>query len=141
MIVKRGSKPVVRRKWRLSTAKTNPEILELRAFLKNKPVGRKSVVIKIKSVFILWGTNMYEEESKSTTYSDGRIEVYKKEIRHDNGLTTFFLAVIAISLSITTSWLIFSGARNNNEAKDSRGGTVTVQESPSYMRTNQGSGN
>lgn len=141
MIVKHGSKPVVKGKSRLSTAKANPEILDLRAFLNRKSGNRKLVAIRRKSVFILWGVSMYQRQDKHIIHEDGREEWIKSESYSDSGLLTFFAACLSISLSILTCHLIISGAKNSNEAKDSRGGTVTVQESPSYMRTNQGSGN
>jgi hypothetical protein len=136
MITKYGSKPIGERISRLSTAAPNPEILELRAFLRRKPVVNKSVAIKRKKVFILWGGGMYQREDKHIIHDDGREEWVKKECYSDNGLMTFFLACMAISISITSCYLIVSGARNN-EAKDSRGGTGTIQESSSYLRKNQ----
>lgn len=140
MITKYGSKPVGEGISKLSTAKLNPEILELRAFLKSRSVARKSVAIKRKKVFILWGGGMYQREDKHIIHDDGSEEWVKKECYSDSGLMTFFLACIAISLSITSCHLIVSGARNNNEAKDSRGRIGTIQESSSHLRKNQGTG-
>lgn len=83
---------------------------------------------------------MYQREDKYIIHDDGSEEWVKKECYSDSGLMTFFLACIAISLSITSCHLIVSGARNNNEAKDSRGRIGAIQESSSHLRKNQGTG-
>lgn len=140
MITKYGSKPVNKGILGLSTTKSDSQILDIRTFLKGNPNTKRSVAIKRKSVFILWGGGMYEREDKHIIHDDGREEWVKKESYSDSGLITFFMACIAISLSITTCYLIVSGAKNNNETKNSGGGISTVQQPASNMREDKRSG-
>lgn len=140
MITKHGSRVVNKGIPRLSTTKSDPEILGIRTFLKGNPSTKRSVAIKKKSVFIPWGGGMYEREDKHIIHDDGREEWVKKESYSDSGLITFFMACIAISLSITTCYLIVSGAKNNNEAKNFGGRASTVQQPASNMREDKRSG-
>lgn len=140
MITKYGSKPVGERISKLSTAKLNPEILELRAFLKSRSVVKKLVAIRREKIFILWGGGMREEESKSVTYPDGRIEVYRKEVKYGNGILTLAGGMASLALVMIAVNLIISGASDRREAENFRRGIIPVQESSSHLRKNQGTG-